>query len=631
MEMIRNKGMSINSLLLIGSGIAILLISLLTYVYILKGVYGRFEFSENLSSLPFGSVFKNREEYKIAILYSDNTENMLPEGSTWVSDNVITWKRFLDSYKLPYTVIHDSDLAKGRHFEYNLFIVPGAKSLSDQEVNNLKRFIDQGGSVFATSGTSSFSHDKKWRGWEFFSEVFGLRFVKEIKKEELTRILTLRGGFPVTANIPTGFPLKIATWDMPISVQVLEPRTNQISYWFNQKLDTMLVREGLVKSAGIAYGTYGAGRFVWMGFELNSVVGSSEDFIVFDRLIHNSIDWLLYRPLANVQDWPARYRSAAIIAPVITEYNENVQNLVNLLKSKGVKATYFIDPVLAESNPSYTRQMAQNGELGAIVDIGYLASINDTVNKLNDLNTQFDKIKSAADKIKAISGKDVVAVMPAYGLFDDRTVASAAKAGYKVVMSDSILDRSVPKAVIKGEQPIITISKTARDDFEVIRDLGLNEAEFQVYTYNEDIEKIVFEGGLYVFKPHSGIQALPENLQVIGTVIDSIRARKMWLTSSSELHSWWAQRNKIEMRVEPRSPTRVAITMSNSGKEDIPSFNVTVDLQLSIRSVIISSEIIGTPLPKYNYNPQTRVLDMSIIGMKAGESRIYLVDFDRPS
>ncbi|MBI2418013.1 MAG: polysaccharide deacetylase family protein [Ignavibacteriales bacterium] len=629
--MIKNKGMAINSLLLIGSGIAILLISLLTYIYILKGVYGRFEFSDNLSSLPFGSVFKTSADYKIAILYSDNTENLLPEGSTWVSDNVITWKKFLDSYKLTYTVIHDSDLTKGRHYEFDLFIVPGAKSLNDQEVNNLKKFIDKGGSVFATSGTSSFSHDKKWRGWEFFSEVFGLRFTKEIKKEELTRILTLRGGYPITSNIPTGYPLKVATWDMPIEVQVLEPRTNQVSYWFNQKLDTMLVREGLLKSAGIAYGTYGAGRFVWMGFELNSVVGSNEDFVFFDRLVHNSVDWLLYRPIANVQDWPSKFKSAAIITPVITEYNNDVQSLVNLLKSKGVKATYFIDPALAESNPAYTRQLAQNGELGAIVDIGYLASVNDTVNKLNDLNTQFEKIKSAADKIKAIGGKEVVAIMPAYGLFDDRTVASAAKAGYKVVLSDSLLDRSVPKSVIKGEQAIITIPKTARDDFEVIRDLGLTEPEFQVYTYNEDIDKTVFEGGLYVFKPHSGLQGTPENLQVISSVIDSLRARQMWITSSAELHSWWTKRNKIEMRVEPRSPTRVAITMSNSGKEDLPSFNVTIDLQLAIRSVIISSEMIGTPLPKYNYNSQTRVLEMSINGMKSGESRIYLVDFDRPS
>jgi hypothetical protein len=267
--MIKNKGMSINSLILVVSGLLILVIALYTYVYILKGVYGQFEFSNGLTSLPFGSVFKSEAEIKVALLYSDNTEKWLPEGSTWTVDNVNSWKKVLTQYKLNYTVIHDSDIERGRQFGYNFLVLPGAKSLSDVEVNGIKQFIDKGGSVFATSGTASFSNDGKWRGWEFFSEVFGLKFTREIPKEERSRILTLCGGYPVTANVPTGFPLRIATWDLPISVQVLEPRTHQVSYWFNYRLDTALVVEGLMKSAGIAYGTYGAGRFVWMGFELN--------------------------------------------------------------------------------------------------------------------------------------------------------------------------------------------------------------------------------------------------------------------------------------------------------------------------------------------------------------------------
>ncbi|MCE1189999.1 MAG: hypothetical protein LWX56_12780 [Ignavibacteria bacterium] len=621
-----------NSLLLVGSGVLILLISLLTYVYILKGVYGRFEFSENLSSLPFGSVFKKSEEFKIAILYSDNTEVMLPEGSTWVNDNVTTWKRFLDQYKLPYRIIHDSDLHAGRIFENNLLVLPGAKSLSDDEVSNLKKFIERGGSVFATAGTSSFSNNKKWRGWEFFSEVFGIKFTKEIRKEEITRLLTLRGGSPLTANIPTGYPMRVATWDMPIAVEVLEPRTSQVSYWFNYKRDTALVREGLLKTAGIVNGTYGTGRFVWFGFELNSVVSSQDGNIYLDRLVHNAIDWLLYRPIVSLQDWPGKYTAAAIITPVQTDPSgANLLAMASLLRSKGVRGTYFIDPTLSENNPMFVKQIAQKGEIGAIVDIGYLASVNDTVNKLNDINTQLEKIKTASDKLRAVIGYNPSSILPAFGLFDDRTLASAAKAGFKLVMSDSMLDRSVPKTVIKGDKPLIICSKTARDDYEVIRDLGLVQPEFQMYTYNEDIEKVIFEGGLFVFKPHSGLQGNPENINVLSSLVDSLRQRGVWVTSVEDLHKWWTQRNKIEMRVEPRSPTRVAVTLSNSGMEVMQGFNLTIDLQLAIRNVVISSEIIGTPLPEYRYNPQTRKLDMFISGMKSGESRIYLIDFDRPS
>lgn len=216
MEMTKRWGLPINAPLLIVSGLLILAGSFFTYLYVLKGVYGSFGLTDNASGLPFGSAFMKSSEYKIGILYSNYTENLLPQGSTWQSDNIGAWKKVLAQYNFTYTVLHDSDIEKGRHYGYHLLILPGAKSMSDEEVNGIKRFIDKGGSVFSTSGTASFSNDAKWRGWEFFSEVFGLRFVKEIRKEEQTRFLTLRGGFPLTSGIPTGFPLKIATWDLPI-------------------------------------------------------------------------------------------------------------------------------------------------------------------------------------------------------------------------------------------------------------------------------------------------------------------------------------------------------------------------------------------------------------------------------
>ena len=77
------------------------------------------------------------------------------------------------------------------------------------------------------------------------------------------------------------FRLKVATWDRPMAVEVLDPRTTQVSFWYNYRMDDGLVREEIKKSAGIAYGTYGKGRFMWMGFELNSIIGVQEDYILF--------------------------------------------------------------------------------------------------------------------------------------------------------------------------------------------------------------------------------------------------------------------------------------------------------------------------------------------------------------
>ena len=152
----------------------------------------------------------------------------------------------------------------GQFYKYDLLVLPGSRSLSDKEIIEIKKYIDKGGSVFATSGTASYSDDGKWRGWDFFTEVFGLNFKKEIKNDKFTKLHTLRGNFPITANIPTGYPLRVATWDRPISAEVMEPRTTQVSFWYNFKLDSGLVRENIRKSAGIVSGTYGKGDlFGW--------------------------------------------------------------------------------------------------------------------------------------------------------------------------------------------------------------------------------------------------------------------------------------------------------------------------------------------------------------------------------
>ena len=216
-----------------------------------------------------------------------------------------------------------------------------------------------------------------------------------------------------------------------------------------------------------------------------------------------------------------------------------------------------------------------------------------------------------------------------FGLYDDNTVNSIAQTGLKYIFSDSLSDRSVPKVVIKGKNPVIVISKTARDDYEVIRDLGLTNKDFQVYTYNEDIEKLQFEGGLYVFKIHSNLQCHSEYVSAVGEVIDSLRAKHIWVTNAAELHKWWAMRNKVEMRVEQRSMNRVAVTISNSGKEDLSDFIVNVDLQVAVKDIVISSEIIGTKLPDKNYDPVSHNLEMRLKGLQAGESRIYFIDYTR--
>lgn len=622
-------GVKVNQFFIIISGIVILISAILIYYFILRGVYGRFDVDDILPNQSVIEDFLFGKSPDVAILYSKYTENTLPIGSTWLNDNLATWKKFLGNLNLKYDIISDQTIENGEHLNYKLLILPGTKSISNEQALQIKKYLEDGGSIFATGGIGSYSNDGKWRGWEYLNQVFGVQYSHELKPNEFSKIHTVCGSLPITANIPTGFPLKVATWDRPMAVEVLDPRTTQVSFWYNYRLDDGLVREEIKKSAGIVFGNYGKGRFMWMGFELNSIIGVQEDYIFFERLFNNSIKWLLYSPIAYVRDWPTGYEAAAVITPVLSNEIENINNLLSVLKDEGLPATFFVDPSTSKLNKSLVKNISNYGEIGALVDIGYLSSINDKENKLNSYKKQFEKISKAKTSLENIVSKSVTGLLPFYGLFDNTTLNALINANFKYVLTDSLTDRSVPKTVIRGDKRIVTMTKTARDDYEVIRDFGLTLPDFQFYTYQEDLDRVLFEGGMYIFKLHTDYQCKIENIGVVRDIIKELKRKKFWITTASEIQKWYEKRDYIEIRSDRRGKTRVAVKVSNPGVESINNLVIDIDLNDFANNVTIGSELIGTRSASLKHTNGSQMVYLFIDDLKSGESRQYYIDYDQ--
>ncbi len=620
-------GLKANYLIIFIGGIVLVISSILVFLLVIQGVYGDFKLME-IAPTPENIMRPSTSEIKVGVLYSKYTENMLvPEGNTWLNDNVSTWETFLKSSNVPYTIINDQTIELGKHYDFDIIVLPGSKALSDKENSEIKKYLDRGGSVFATGGTSTFDNSGKWRGWDFFTEVYGLKFSKEIKPEEYYQVHTLRGNLPITAGIPTGYTLKIATWDRPIYAEIFEPRTIQASFWYDFRREAGLVREEVRKSAGIAYGSYGRGRYIWYGFEINSIVGKQEDYIYFDKLFRNCINWLSYEPTAFVKDWPAPYEAAAIFIPTVTENGGNINNVKAIINNYKIQPTIFIDASTLDVNNGIVKTAASMGEIGAIVDVGYLESINDTINQLFDKNAQITVVKRTQYNFGKITKAPIKGIMPLFGFYDENTLQSMSKYDFDYIITDSLTDRSVPKIIVRDEKPILLITKTARDDYEIIKEYGLTDVEFQKYTYEEDIDRVAFEGGLYVLKVHTDYQLRPEYANVIPELFKYMKSKNMWITDIQELKQWWLKRGGIEIKFDTRSKRRIAVEVSNpvSNKED--SYVVEVYVNKNIKDIRISSDIINTKLPKSNYDPSAQTLYLHVDKLKSGESRSFLIDF----
>ena len=262
------------------------------------------------------------------------------------------------------------------------------------------------------------------------------------------------------------------------------------------------------------------------------------------------------------------------------------------------------------------------------MDIGYLSSPEDTVNKLYSRDVQSAGLKFSNKTLQKITGKRVSSLMPLNGYYDDNTLQAMSANGYEFLITDSLTDRSVPEVRIRNNMPIMIITKTARDDYEVVRNYGLVNPEFQRYTYEEDVDRVLFEGGLYVFKVHSDFQLQPQYASVVKDIIRYANSKKIWITSLRELQSWWTKRGGVEVRYEPRSKRRIAVELNNPRDEKTESLVVQINLNKVVRKIEITSDIINTKIPKYALSSDGQIVFLYLDHMDAHETRSLIIDFE---
>ena len=320
-----------------------------------------------------------------------------------------------------------------------------------------------------------------------------------------------------------------------------------------------------------------------------------------------------------------------MIAPMVDKDPYNIQNLLHVLKAERVKATFFVNPDIARSHRELIRSLSKYGEIASVVDIGYLNSINDTVNSLNDYDTQVQKLNTANAVLEGITGTKVVGALPYHGLFDQNTLRALINDGYDYVLTDSLTDRSVPKNMIIGGKRITTMTKTARDDYEVIRDFGLTQPEFQYYTYQEDVDRILFEGGMYVFKMHTEYQCDSSNINVVGKVIDELKKKNFWIATGDEIQKWYAEKSNVQIRTDQRGPKRIALTISNPGTFTVNNLVIQLEINAPASNIVLSTEIIGTKKATFDYDKDNKVVYVYINDMKPNESRTYYLDYNQPN
>lgn len=460
------------------------------------------------------------------------------------------------------------------------------------------------------------------------------------------RRFTLRASTPLTASIVSGYRVKVQVYNPGVRMRVAEPRTHAAGFWYDFATEEQSIDEALETTTGIVYGTYGAGRFVYLGFQRDALgpgppppgFQPDEDLARLGQFFANVVKYLRREPIIWVHDWPYPYEGGALLAGIGGEQVQHFDGVERLLTEEGVPGTYFVRPEAVTADSALLRRLHRSGDVGVLDDLLYESdgSAAFQTGRLAALRQRLDGLVDAAHS------RPVRGYRPTRpGLASRTTMGALRDAGYTYFLPDSVGRRIAPKIMGGPFSALTRIGVTARSD-AALQD-GLSERAAALWTgrFREDIARVHYEGGLYRLIYSSDVLGRPENLPVLRDVVRTLRDRHFWIASGNEMAHWWRLHQGLNADVEQRGPSRIFVRVSNDNGAVAEEAAVSIALGRPVGAVNIRPELLklrefasGPDVPtleadEIRWDETHTILTLSIKHLKPQQYRIFHIDLLR--
>jgi len=169
------------------------------------------------------------------------------------------------------------------------------------------------------------------------------------------------------------------------------------------------------------------------------------------------------------------------------------------------------------------------------------------------------------------------------------------------------------------------------DANRVIQDFRLTKPEYQFNKYQKGIDRILFEGGLFLFRMNTDSPSNNQNTEVVNAVISDLKRKKFWIATSEEIQNWQRIRDYLKINSERRSNSRVSVKIFNSGEEVASRIIIYVDLNNKADQISIDTEVIGTKRAAFSHQRGSEIINLYIDDLQPNESRTFIIDFNQIS
>jgi hypothetical protein len=285
---------------------------------------------------------------QVAIVYSQTTAWFYggKEAQAKVEDYALGWCGALTESRIPFEMVHERTLTSENLSRFRTLILPNIACLSDAQAQQLRSFVEAGGSIIATHETSLYTEDGRPRNDFALADLFGARFTgkRESRMQNSYLRLELKNtpqspileGFSNTERIINGvsrvgvepsthdydeIPITLIPSYPDLPMEKVYPRTGDTH-------ESQLYLRQLPKGGRIAYFPFDVDR------TFNETL--THDHL---RLMRNTVNWSLHEPvpfecsgsgLVDVVPW--RNTNAIVIHMV---------NLTNPMTMKGPYRDFF--------------------------------------------------------------------------------------------------------------------------------------------------------------------------------------------------------------------------------------------------------------------------------------------------
>lgn len=559
----------INFLTLLILGFFIAIVSIAAYYFTLQIVHGEMKLKNVKLAVSTIAPVKTIRPItgRIGILISGENQNI--PGNVTNNDFIKGWQNFFSSEKISYETVHEENLEANK-IKYDILVIPFNSPVSEPEISRIGEFLSNGGGLIAC-GECNFRDEKGEIGQPtFLNRILGITEVNKIDQSIKSYVpLTIKTNSPLTIDVPLGAQMGLNTDDGCIRAKIIENRTIQDGYFYDAEVDKGIPLSEIENSTGLCHGTYGKGRFVWLGFNLSSFTGDEFTQKTYPKILRNALLWLAKKPLAAIKTWPGDYRTAAVISGDIEFEFSNVGNVTDVLEKNHIPGTFFILSDLAELNVDWVRKMAENGEIGIHGD-------EHTDFKDQNYEIQLERLRKAKQVLEQISGQKITGFRPPFGDYDENTVRALTKIGINYLVLGMEGGNDNEPHFIRYLDDFMIMPKPNQDDYDLFNRDSMTEPDEIYAELKDEFDAINDLGGLFVFTYHSQILAVDTNCQVITDLIDYIKSKNVWIATWKAIGDWYRKKQNLTIALEEKDNKQSIITLTNQGTRVIEDFKVQI-------------------------------------------------------